>query len=202
MKTGYGRIKKHHFPVNALLLTMDAFITLPGGAMNTSTTHPLIDWINSALRAFNTLGEGLGPLLLRLLLAVEFWAAGREKWLGDNWFADIQSSFPWPFSVIDPTVSWHMATWAELGGAVLLVLGLGTRFAAASLMVLTVVATWAVHWPAELNQWADLPLGYVITDEGHGNFKLPLIYLVMFVPLLLNGGGAWSLDRLCARRWA
>ena len=113
-------------------------------------------------------------LLLRLLLAVEFWAAGREKWLGDNWFADIQSSFPWPFSVIDPTVSWHMATWAELGGAVLLVLGLGTRFAAASLMVLTVVATWAVHWPAELNQWADLPLGYVITDEGHGNFKLQI----------------------------
>jgi putative oxidoreductase len=42
--------------------------------------------------------------------------------------------------------------------------------------------------------------GYVITDKGHGNYKRPLIYLVMFVPLLLSGPGKASLDHLIASR--
>ena len=147
------------------------------------------------------LGAAVAPLGLRLLLAWEFFESGREKYFGDNWFGDIQSQFPLPFNLIPPVISWQMATWFELAGACALLLGLGTRFFAFSLMVLTVVATIAVHWPAEWHGLAELAQGYVISDSGHGNFKLPLLFLAMLLPLTLQGAGVLSLDYWLKRRW-
>ncbi len=99
-----------------------------------------------ALRArLDGLGPWLAPLGLRLILAYEFGEAGLEKLRGENWFAGVQSKFPFPFNHVDPELSWWLATWAELGAAALLVAGLFTRFAAYSLLVLTFVATAAVH---------------------------------------------------------
>lgn len=161
----------------------------------------LSDFIDRLLKLLDTAGTALGPLALRLLLAVEFWASGLEKFNGDNWFADIQSQFPFPFNVIPTNISWGMATFFELVGAVALVLGLATRFFSVSLMVVTVVATAAVHWPQEWHSLAELAQGYVISDDGHGNYKLPLMYLVMFVPLLLSGPGKLSVDHLVRRWW-
>jgi putative oxidoreductase len=79
-------------------------------------------------------------LPLRLLLAYEFFEAGLEKWKCENWFLDIQDKFPFPFSLLPVKLSWQLATWTELLAPVLLVLGLGTRFASFSLIVLTIVA--------------------------------------------------------------
>jgi putative oxidoreductase len=155
--------------------------------------------IQQAWQGLDRLGAWLGPLSLRLLLAWEFWESGREKWRGENWFSDIQDQFPWPFSVIDPHISWQMATWTELLGALALLLGLATRFAAVSLMMVTIVATLAVHWPAEWHSLAELARGYVITDDGYGNYKLPLIFGVMLWTLIWRGGGPFSLDALVAR---
>ncbi|MOA70411.1 hypothetical protein D3C78_1992730 [compost metagenome] len=56
------------------------------------------------------------------------------------------------------------------------------------------VAIAAVHWPVHWSGLAELAQGYVITDQGFGNFKLPLIYLVALLPLLLKGAGRLSLD--------
>ena len=56
------------------------------------------------------------------------------------------------------------------------------------------VAIAGVHWPAEWNSLAELAQGYAISDKGFGNFKLPLIFFVMFIPLLLQGAGKLSLD--------
>jgi putative oxidoreductase len=95
-----------------------------------------------------------------------------------------------------------MATWFELIGAVALGLGLFTRFFSFSLMILTVVAIASVHWPEHWNTLGELLRGYRIVDEegdGFGNYKLPLIYLAMFLPLLLGGAGRWSLDHWLAR---
>jgi len=64
--------------------------------------------------------------------------------------------------------------------------------------VLTIVAIAAVHWPTEWHGLAELWQGYAITDHGFGNFKLPLLFLVMLLPLILGGGGALSIDRLLA----
>jgi len=144
-------------------------------------------------------GQWLSPLGLRVLLAWEFLEAGREKFNGVNWFADLGDKFPLPFSLFSANVNWTAATWLELAGGVALLLGLGTRYIAAALFVLTVVATYAVHWPSDWSSLGELLQGYAITNEGFGNYKLPLIYLVMLVPLMLNGGGRLSLDRLIAR---
>ncbi len=156
---------------------------------------------NRGLRHVDQLGAAVAPLGLRLILAWEFFESGREKYLGSNWFGDIQDQFPLPFNLIPPEISWQIATWFELAGACALLLGLGTRFFALSLMVLTVVATLAVHWPAEWHSLSELALGYVISDSGHGNFKLPLLFLVMLLPLTLQGAGMLSVDYWLKRRW-
>lgn len=145
-------------------------------------------------------GEWLAPLGLRLILAWEFWEAGIEKYRGENWFAGIQSDFPSPFNLVPPDLSWTMATWFELGGAVALLLGLGTRFFAFTLFVLTMVATASVHWPMDWQTLKDLAMGYAISDKGFGNFKLPLIFAVMLLPLVFKGAGRFSLDAVIAAR--
>jgi putative oxidoreductase len=53
-----------------------------------------------------------------------------------------------------------------------------------------------VHWPAEWQGLAGLWQGYVITPDGAGNFKLPLLFGLMLLPLVFHGGGKLSLDHL------
>ncbi len=146
------------------------------------------------LNTLDHLGLWLGLLSLRLLLAWEFGEAGFEKWHGSNWFADIQDRFPWPFHLVPVDVSWAMATGFEVVGAVALALGLGTRFFSASLTVLTLVAMLSVHWPESWSNWHELGQGYALTDKGHGNFKLPVIFMAMLLPLVLMGPGRLSVD--------
>lgn len=126
-------------------------------------------------------GAWVGLLGIRLLLAVEFGIAGLEKLRGDNWFADIQGDFPFPFSVVPVDLSWFLATWTELIGAAALVVGLGTRFWAVSLLILDLVAWASVHGAN----------GYNVCDNG---YKLPLMYALMLIPLMLSGPGRLSID--------
>ncbi|HYE35690.1 DoxX family protein [Methylocaldum sp.] len=132
------------------------------------------------------------PLLLRLMLTYEFGEAGWMKLQGENWFADL--AFPFPFSLLPPEANWWLATGFETVGAAALLLGLATRFFSFALMVLTVVAIASVHWPSEWSTLWDLLQGYSISDQGHGNYKLPVMYLIMFLPLLFDGAGTVSLD--------
>ncbi|MBS0514041.1 MAG: DoxX family protein [Proteobacteria bacterium] len=157
---------------------------------------PLWESLAARLRG---IGQILPPLVLRLIMAFEFWQSGVEKYYGENWFADIQDKFPFPFSAIPADLSWFLSTWLEIGGALLLLVGLFTRFAAYSLFVLTFVATAAVHWPDMITMWSDLAKGYAITDMGHGNFKLPLLFVVMLLPIIFQGPGKISLDYLLCR---
>jgi putative oxidoreductase len=131
-----------------------------------------------------------------MLIGWEFLEAGLEKYHGDNWFSHIQDDFPFPFNVIPVDISWFMATWFEILGGAALIIGFGTRFFAFSLIVLTIVATAAVHWPADWSSLAELTKGYAITDKGHGNFKLPLLFLTMLVPLVFMGSGKLGIDAL------
>ncbi|WP_315808999.1 DoxX family protein [Pseudomonas sp. C9-3] len=136
---------------------------------------------------------------LRLFLAWEFFESGLEKWNGDNWFEQIHASFPFPFNHFSAGFDWQVSMWAELIAPILLLLGLATRFASASLIVVTIVAIAAVHWPAQWSTLSELAQGYSITDHGFGNYKLPLIYLVALMPLVLKGAGRLSLDQLLRR---
>ncbi len=150
----------------------------------------------------NAAGSFVPQLFLRLILFWEFWEAGKMKYDGGaegNWFASIQDSFPFPFNSIDPNISWSMSMWGEIIGAILILLGLFTRFAAISLIMITVVAMAAVHWPESWSSLSELWKGYGISSSDYGNFKLPLIYLVMLMPLLFNGAGKLSLDYLLSK---
>lgn len=163
--------------------------------------NKLTDTVHAALRRTDLLGLWLGLLSLRLLLGWDYFESGLEKFQGENWFADIQQRFPFPFNLVPPAVSWQLATWFELIGGLALVLGLATRFFSLSLIVLTVVAIASVHWPAHWNSWAELMQGYGFTDQGQGNFKLPVLFIGMFLPLVLMGPGRLSLDHWLRRRW-
>ncbi|PKO91658.1 MAG: DoxX family protein [Betaproteobacteria bacterium HGW-Betaproteobacteria-1] len=150
--------------------------------------------------------ERLAPvipaLFLRLFLAWEFGEAGYAKLTGSNWFEHV--TFPFPFNLLPAEIGWQIATWFELIGAAALVLGLATRFFSVSLIILTIVAIAAVHWPSEWHSLGQLLAGYRIIDEqgdGLGNYKLPVIFLVMFLPLLFSGAGKLSLDYWICRQY-
>lgn len=166
--------------------------------MNLSTITNLHNTLTEYL---NHAGTWLSPLGLRVLLAWEYGEAGFEKLHGNNWFADI--SFPFPFNLLPASFSWGLATGFEIVGAFALLFGLATRFFSASLIILTIVAIAAVHWPADWNTLSELWQGYRILDsegDGRGNYKLPLLFIVMLLPLVFNGAGKLSLDHL-THRW-
>src|SRR3546814_3535440 len=84
--------------------------------------------------------------------------------------------------------------------SIMLLLGLFTRFTAFSLFVVTVVATVAVHWPNSWDSLGQLWQGYQISPKGDvGNYKLPLLFMIMLLPLILQGPGKLSLDSLLVR---
>lgn len=92
------------------------------------------------------------PLLLRLYLVPVFWAAANNKWNPFNPDSSIASTAAWfgnpdwglglPF----PTLMAYLAWSAEYFGAIALLLGLATRWAAIPLMVTMVVAAVTAHW--------------------------------------------------------
>ncbi|NND60863.1 MAG: DoxX family protein [Gammaproteobacteria bacterium] len=96
--------------------------------------------------------DGVASLLLRLILAPVLFASGWEKLNGENWFMHTMDSFPFPFNVIPPEISWQLATWTELVGGVCLLIGLAVRWVSIPAMVVMFVAAWSVHldngWPA------------------------------------------------------
>ena len=138
-------------------------------------------------RSTEDCGKGISMLALRLFAAYEFGEAGLAKWRGENWFADIRDAFPFPFDLLPTGLSWNLAMGAELVVPVLLVLGLLTRLGALALMILTAVAWYAVH----------AGNGYNVCDNV---YKMAFIYLLLLLPLLLQGAGKYSLDYLLFRK--
>jgi len=110
----------------------------------------------------------LAPLALRLYLAPVFWMAGWQKAMSFPstvaWFGNPDWGLGLPF----PTLMAALATGSELGGAVLLLLGLGVRWVCVPLMVTMLVAAATVHWD---NGWlaiasADGPFASERTREA------------------------------------
>ena len=75
----------------------------------------------------------------------------------------------------------------ELGGGVLLLLGLGTRFASVPLIATMAVAI-ATAKASELESWTDV---FATTE---------FLYVVIFVWLVIAGAGPLSLDALILRK--
>ena len=161
----------------------------------------LINLKNRIVGILEPAGDWVALLPIRLLLAWEFGRAGMAKFNGSNWFANVQENFPFPFNVVPVEISWFLAPWAEILGAIGLVLGLFTRFWAFSLVILTIVAIAGVHWPDDWNSLAELWRGYTVTDKGFGNYRIPLLFIAMLLPLMFRGGGKLSLDHILVKKF-
>lgn len=180
--------QEHHTPNEISCPVCPLHLTVSAGF---STIKKAIHWLNAD-------AAGYAPLLLRLLLAYEFFDAGLSKLSGDNWFAEL--SFPFPFNLLPADVNWLLALSLELIAPIALILGFAVRFFSAALITLTWVAIAAVHWPEHWHSLAGLWRGYAISDQGYGNFKLPLMYMMMLISLLFSGAGNLSLDNWFIRR--
>ncbi len=150
---------------------------------------------DSMVNAIQPAGDWIALLPIRLLMAYEFGKAGFIKYNGNNWFANYQDNFIFPFNVIPVEISWFLATWTEVIGGICLFFGLFTRFWAFSLIILTIVAISGVHWPGDWSSLGELWEGYRISRDGDsGNFRVPLLFIAMLIPMVFAGGGKLSLD--------
>ncbi len=131
-----------------------------------------------ARHAIETLAQPwLVQLVLRIALAVPFWRSGVLKWhgflqLNDTAITLFTDEFqlhlpggPYPFPA--PAVFAFLSACGEGGFPVLLVLGLGTRFAATGLFLMTCIIELTVPdgWPIHIT-WAAMALGIAAWGPG------------------------------------
>jgi putative oxidoreductase len=97
---------------------------------------------------------------------------------------------------LGPVLSLILVTMAEFLGALLVMLGLGTRLAAALVVVSMSVAAFVAHGS---DPWT-MERGYMLFTTGQSKSwasKEPaLLYLIPFLALIFTGAGEFSLDRL------
>ena len=159
---------------------MSNFVNPPCTA-TASRRHPLTTLYHYADRWVQ---HDLLALGARASMAGVFFLSGRTKvegWLSVSDTAVSLFEDEYKLPLLAPDLAAHLAAYAEHALPVLLVLGLGTRFSAAALLVMTLVIQLFVYpaaWPSHLS-WATL-----------------LLYLVG------RGGGRWSADHLLSSRWA
>jgi putative oxidoreductase len=120
-------------------------------------------------------------LVARLGIAGVFFLSGRTKVDGiihitDGTYELFRTEYALP--LVPPEIAAVAATWSEHVFSILLVLGLFTRFSAFALFMMTLTIEIFVYpdaWPTHLS-WA-----------------------AILLPLIVRGGGAWSLDHLVRR---
>lgn len=138
--------------------------------------------IQSVLGAAGQL-RWLPPLLLRVVIGVAFFQTGRGKLEHLDGFRMYFEQLGIPLAGVQAP----LVAGLELVGGALLVLGLGTRLAAALLSGVMLVAMATAIWPG-LPSWHALP------------GTIEAIYFATFVYLAVHGAGSLSLDHLVARR--
>jgi Predicted membrane protein len=116
-------------------------------------------------------------LILRIGLAVPFWKSGVLKWDGflqlketavDLFSYEFMIHLPWgtyPFP--EPALFAFLSGCGEILLPVLLVAGLGTRFAALGILFMTLIIEMTIPdgWPVHLT-WAAMAFGLMVTGAG------------------------------------
>lgn len=92
-----------------------------------------------------------------------------------------------PIQFADPmgvgaTASLALTVFSEVICSILLIIGLGTRFAAIPLLIIMLVAAFVVH-----------------INDGFGKQEFALLYAVIYLTIALIGAGKYSLDYLITK---
>jgi len=140
--------------------------------------HPMATRIDQAVGIIRWIAQpSLAQLMLRLALAVPFWKSGILKWngflqLNDTAIYLFTDEFklhlpggPYPFPA--PTVMAFLSGCGEITFPVLLVFGLGARFAALGLLFMTLIVELTVPdgWPIHIT-WAAMALAIMAYGAG------------------------------------
>jgi putative oxidoreductase len=133
--------------------------------------------------------DAWSSLVLRVILGVVMFPHGAQKifgWFGGNGFSGTMGFFTTQLNI--PAVVAFLVIMAESVGAVMLVAGAVTRFAAFGIACVMVGAIWLVHLPnGFFMNWSGKQAG-----EG---YEYHLLMLAMSIALMIAGGGKWSVDR-------
>lgn len=184
-----------------------------------------LNWIHDQFNILRKL-DAIAPLALRLYLFFPFWMAGTNKLSSFDstvqWFGNAD----WGLGLPMPMLLAFLATWAEIIGAIFLIVGFATRYITIPLMITMLVAIFAVHWD---NGWAAIASSEA--DSGvaqrvaaaksilqqHGNYswlsekgnfvilnngiEFAVTYLLMLLSLFFTGAGKVSIDYWIARKF-
>ena len=137
--------------------------------------------INGAQELFDkvrTSIDFIGPLLLRIYIVPVFWVASNNKWNPFDSDSSLESVIQW-FGNTDwglglpfPTLMAYMAWGTEYFGAILLALGLATRWISIPLMFTMIVAAVTVHWQNGWQAVHDLSSPYASANAGEAIERL------------------------------
>ena len=142
----------------------------------------LIDWLETGRRLAERIPYSLVALLARLSVASVFWRSAQTK--VDDYLQVKSTAFflfreEYKVPVIPPEIAAYLATYQELIGSVLLVIGLATRLTALAFIGMVAVIQIFVYpsgWPDHI-----------------------LWFALLFL-LVARGPGAISVDHLLWRR--
>lgn len=131
----------------------------------------LLNRLQDLLDGFRAL-DFLAPLAMRLYLVPVFWMAGTSK-LGDMdsiiaWFGNPD----WGLGLPMPELMAWAAALTEAGGAILLLIGLATRWVSIPLMITMAVAAVTVHWQHGWQAIADAKSPFPPADIGEATDRL------------------------------
>jgi uncharacterized membrane protein YphA (DoxX/SURF4 family) len=183
----------------------------------------ILNRLQDLLDSFRAL-DFLAPLAMRLYLVPVFWMAGTNK-LGDMestiaWFGNPD----WGLGLPMPELMAWAAALTEAGGAILLLIGLATRWISIPLMITMVVAAVTVHWDKGWAAIAETPeSGERLAAansllQQHGNFEwltgsgefvilnngieFAATYFIMLLALFFIGAGKYfSVDYWIAQAY-
>ncbi|TPG52173.1 DoxX family protein [Sphingomonas glacialis] len=149
--------------------------------MRRSRMNSLVARYDGTVRGLARVPDALILLIGRLGIAAVFFMSGRTKVDGilhitDGTYELFRTEYALP--LVPPEIAAVAATYSEHLFSILLVLGLATRISALALLGMTLTIEIFVYpdaWPTHLS-WA-----------------------AILLPLIVRGGGAWSLDAVVRR---
>ena len=139
------------------------------------------DMIETTVTKFRAIPQDLISYIARVGIGTTFFRSGMlklDRWADGNTLTLFREEYRLP--LIPPEIAAYMATAAELTLPILIFAGLLTRFAAAGLLVMTLVIEIFV---------------YPNAFDTHGVWAVSLLFLMKY------GAGALSADEAATRLW-